>query len=1128
VTHGGRRDAAGEFRLALIDALVAIPFVDRTADRRLMINLLRRKVSEFGDVPERDEARMHVIEIVLACTFVRGGLRALREVLSVMAPKAPGTRRVTQLIDAVTLDSLLEESETDRAHDLLRRAEEHGPEPGWWREAVGELAPVDSGISLPEAFDRAAASRHEAHGMIGGLVLVDRVAAHVSGPLRVELISLTEHVAERLEATERLLAVRPDTLRTLHRRTDEAAGPSPKTPEPHGPPERPRADHGHGPGEDSGAQSDFPESPDLPDIVDVAEAEPYHLSDADNENGGGMPPVAESRRSQDHRPRVWGDIPQRNPEFTGREDLLARLHDELTAVGQTAVLSKPIHGMGGVGKSQLAVEYVHRHSHEYDLVWWIPSELPGQIETSLTSLAQRLNLDVSPEANSAVRAVKEALSTGEAGYRDWLLVFDNAEDPADVLPFFPTGGIGRIIITSRNSDWGRRSLPIEVDTFSREESIQFLNKRNPDLDPRDADQLAEALGDLPLAIEQAAAWQQTTLMPVQEYLKLLEDKRLELLEQDPPPDYRATVRAAWKISLEKLRKVNPAALQLLQVCSYFAPEPISRQLFAGSPTAPITDELDATLTDTYRLSRAIRDIQRYALAKIDHRSNTLQIHRLIRLVLDDSMDDEQRMLMRRGAHTLLANNNPGRPSSNNEWPRYGALRPHVDASRAVESQDQKVQELVFDVARYLYYWGDHQGSERLAREALEFRRADRGPNDPHTLQLAKWVGWMYFVNGKFKLARELNEDALRRYRETFGEDDEGTLDAVWTVGRDLRVAGDFAAALELDRRALQTGLRVLGEDDPAYLTGAHNVGVSLRLLGRFHEALEMDTTTWQTRAAVLGSDDQQTMNTRNGMLIDMREAGHYLEARRLQEDLYRQSLSIFGKDAPATLLVARTLAVMRRKAGDHSNALKLNQETLKRYRDRYDDDYPDTIATSLNLAIDFRHAGDLPASRALSEETVGRYERSFGARHAFTLSARINLAIVLRHQGYVGAAYEHSQGCRQVLTEELGADHPLTLFCATNLASILSDRGETAAAYELDTDTLARSERTLGGEHPSTLATSVNVALDLRALERWAESDAILADTTMRLRRVLGERHPATLNAQQHVRADCDADPMPI
>ncbi|MBU2667890.1 tetratricopeptide repeat protein [Actinoplanes bogorensis] len=1127
MTRDGRRDAAGELRNAIVDALGAVSFVDRLPDRRLMINLLRAEVSDFPDVPERDEARLHVIAIVVACMATRGGLRSLRAVLALMAPQAPGTRRVDELVRSATLDSLLLENERHRTHTLLERAGKAPSGNGGWRAAAGDvLSSAPDALSLVQAFDYAAARQHERHGVLAGLILIDRVAAQLDGTLRVEMISLTEHVAERLEVTERLVAARPGSTRPV-------VEPSPAVPEKaepaeavDGPEARDAPTVEPDPQDPLAVGDDSSEKSDLPDTVIGAEADTEVLSDA--EIGEGMSPVAESRRSQGRLPQVWGDVPQRNQEFTGREELLSRLHHELEAVGETAVLPKPIHGMGGVGKSQIAIEYVHKHSGEYDLVWWVPSEHIGQIQTSLTSLAQRLNLDVSPEANSAVRAVKEALSTGKTGYHDWLLVFDNAEDPAQVREFFPTGGAGKIIITSRNPEWGRGALPIEVDTFERDESVRFLTNRNPNLSQFDADRLAEALGDLPLAIEQAAAWHQTTAMPVPEYLELLENKRLELFDQEPPPDYRLTVRAAWKLSLEQLREVNLGALQLLQVCSYFAPEPISRKLFAGSPTAPISDELDATLSDTFRLSRAIRDIQRYALAKIDHRHNTLQIHRLIRLVLDDSMDEEQKLQMRHGAHTMLANNNPLNPSRSEEWPRYGSLRPHVDASRAVESQDPRVQELVAGIARYLYYWGDHQGSEQLSAESLGYRRIDRGPNDPHTLRLAKWVGWMYFTNGKLAEARQLNADTLARYREHFGEEDEGTLDAMWVVAGDMRAAGDFQAALELDQKAVETGRRVLGDDDPAYLDGAHNMGVTLRLLGRFTDALKLDTVTWEKRKVVRGNDDSATMNTRNGMLIDMRESGQYIEACQLEEKLYAEHLALFQKDAPATLLVARTLAVMRRKAGDHPSALKLNQDTFERYRDRYDENYPNTIATALNLAVDLRHAGDLGASRELSEWTVRKYHKIFGPRHVFTLSARINLAIVLRHQNEIGAAYEHNRECVEILTDTLGPAHPITLVAETNLATTLADRGDFSAAFELDTDTLARSERALGVEHPSTLACSVNVALDLRGLDRVAEADKILADTMMRLRRVLGERHPATLNALQNVRADCDADPMPI
>src|SRR5262249_48861782 len=205
------------------------------------------------------------------------------------------------------------------------------------------------------------------------------------------------------------------------------------------------------------------------------------------------------------------------------------------------------------------------------------------------------------------------------------------------------------------------------------------------------------LGDLPLAVEQAAAWHAATGMPVDEYLRLLQEKRIELLDDTSSPDYQVSVAAAWNVSLDKLEQVNLAALQLLQVCSYFAPEPISREFFAGSRISSITEALDETLRDPIKLGRAIRDIQRYALARFDHRNNTLQMHRLVQAVLVGRMDERQREIMRSGAHTLLASSNPHSPARRTRWDRYQSLLPHVTVSRAVESEDLSVQELVYEV-----------------------------------------------------------------------------------------------------------------------------------------------------------------------------------------------------------------------------------------------------------------------------------------------------------------------------------------------------------------------------------------------------------------------------------------------
>jgi tetratricopeptide (TPR) repeat protein len=1126
----GRKDPAAELRGALISALVDVPFMAALPDRRLLINLVRRDVENFPDVQERSEARLHVVEIVLACLNHPGGLRALNAALVTMSPESAGTKRAAQLIESATLLSLTPDAEVRRIHELLRKAEDSLDTPQAWRALFDESPhPIPAEArTLVAAFDHLA-RRSGRFRVPPAFLLINAVADSLEGSISIELVSWAEEQAHRLDVLDDYQSVR-------HRQDAPGVALMAADDQPNGPIEIPGV-------ESTDELSLNAATISLPDVIqsDLAAHDessghdPTAIEDpvppgidASSHRGDGMPPGAPAASLVDTLPKVWGDVPQRNPNFTGRSALLEQLHAELSVSRQTAVLPQALHGMGGVGKSQVAIEYVHRHSADYDLVWWISAEQTGQILASLTKLAQRLDLDVGPEVNTAVPIVREALSTGAVPYERWLLVFDNAETPDEVRQYFPTGGAGKILVTSRDVDWSRVTQAIEVDVFTREESCTFLRNRNPELSQEDADRLAEALGDLPLAIEQAAAWRAATGMPVNEYLTLLEEKRIELLDASPSPDYRRSVAAAWKVSLDRLREVNGAALQLLQICSFFAPEPISRELFAGSPLAPITPELDATLADRFWLNRAIRDIQRYALARIDHRNNTLQIHRLVQAVLVGGLTDEERVIMRRGAHTLLANSNPNNPSRRDQWSRYQALRPHVSVSRAVESSDPRVQDLVYGIAQFLYFWGDHTGSEELIREAYEYRVQDRGEADQHTLTVAKWLGWMLWNNGKYDEAKHLNLRTLELYRATFGETDDGTLDAMYVVAGDRRTSGDFKGAQELDDQGFDEAKRVFGEDDPVTLNFAHSRAVDLRLLGEYKKAAELDADTHRRSEVVLGSENMNTLNSLNAWTIDLRESGNYLEARRHQEDVYVQHVNVFGLDAPATLRAARTLAVARRKAGDHPGARRLSEETLEKYRRRYDDDYPDTIATALNYAIDLRHAGRLEESWKLGEATADRYERKFGARHSYTLSARTNLAIVLRLMSDVQKACDMDWSSLDLLEQTLGSDHAVTLSCATNLASDLYSLGDYQAAYERDTDTLARSERTLGVEHPSTLACSVNLAMDLRALSRINEADKMLADTMLRFRRVLGEKHPATLNALQSLRADCDVDPMPI
>ncbi|WP_063763771.1 FxSxx-COOH system tetratricopeptide repeat protein [Actinoplanes subtropicus] len=841
-----------------------------------------------------------------------------------------------------------------------------------------------------------------------------------------------------------------------------------------------------------------------------------------------MQTVIPTTASSVRLPRVWGGVPPRNPNFTGRDLILERLHKELLEARETAVLPQALHGMGGVGKSQVAIEYVHRHSSDYDLVWWIPAEQDSQVLASLTRLAQRLHLEVSPEADSAVPAVQDALNTGEIEYKRWLLVFDNAESMQDVRPYFPTGGAGKILVTSRNPEWSAVARSLEVDVFTREESRKFLRSRTPELSDKDAGRLAEALGDLPLAVEQAAAWHTTTGMPVGEYLELLSEKSLELLNENAPPDYPRSVAAAWNVSLDRLEKTDNAALQLLQVCSFFSPEPISRELFGEALPSGIVEPLDETLKDPIKLARAIRAISRSALAKFNHESNSLQIHRLIQAVLVRRMDEDQRDLMRSGAQALLAAANPHSPGRRSTWDRYQALLPHVRMSDAIASNNPSVLRLVLEMVEFLYHWGDHRGCLELAEEAHRNWLSKLGEDDPHTLRLAKFLGYIKALMGQYAQAGQLFERSLELYRETVGDDDEGTLDAKLLVAYSLRLRGDFAEARKLDEETFLTCRRIFGEDDPVTLRAAHNLGLSLRLVGEFGQAERRDRDTYERRRAILGADDSESLRTLRNWLVDRRESGDFVNAARELEAALKRTLAATDQRNPQVMQATRDLAVARRKAGDHQRALECSADALERFRRRYGDDFPDTMAAALSHAVDLRQTGKLEDARRLGEQTLQRYRASLGELHPHTLSAQVNLAIVDRRLGFPQKAYRADKESLESLTARLGKNHPTSLACATNLASDLFAMGDVDAAHELDTDTLARSEKVLGVEHPSTLAIGVNLALDLRALGREQEADLLHTDTMARFRRSLGDQHPATLNALRSLRADCDLDPMPL
>jgi hypothetical protein len=525
-------------------------------------------------------------------------------------------------------------------------------------------------------------------------------------------------------------------------------------------------------------------------------------------------PEPEPRPSQ----RIWSnEIPPRNLNFTGRVAELEMMRQNLQSLQPPH--AQVISGMGGIGKTEIATEYIHRNIDKYEIIWWIRAEHHDRVRDALVKLGQRLELRQAATDSGRDRTIEVVLDTLQSGVRpSWLLVYDNAVSPLDLQKYLPASRAGgHIIITSRQLNWPSYIVAdgIEVSPFTEEEAISFLRHRVPGLAARgnlareedarrasEAGRLAAELGHLPIAVEHAAAYLAETAQGVDEYLSRFTENAHQLLSEQPrDADLPSSVSGTWAMSTTLL---TPDAEHLFNLCAFFSPEPIAAGLFLQD-TARLEDPpgLGEFLSSAHRFRAAANQLHRLSLAKVDGARDLIQVHRVVQAVTQGRLRQNRIDMFhayRAAVDTLLARSNPGNPDHSSNDVTYDLSLQHLESDyRFLHTRNPGLRELIIDQVRRLHLRGGHVEAMQFGQDALRVWREQLGEDDLQLLTMAVEVAIAMYMGGRAADAHELIlqiRPSLQRYAD--GDGFKVFLLCENIYGADLRARSQFREALDLD------------------------------------------------------------------------------------------------------------------------------------------------------------------------------------------------------------------------------------------------------------------------------------------------------------------------------------------
>lgn len=730
-------------------------------------------------------------------------------------------------------------------------------------------------------------------------------------------------------------------------------------------------------------------------------------------------------------------IPSRHHRyFTGRAEILRDLQKGFAdRPGIGFPLTQLIYGLGGVGKTQVAAEYAYRFSETYSYVLWTDADSSLAAGSGFVEFASLLGL---PEKNAesradVIHAVKHWLERNDG----WLLVFDNVEDPSLLKEYVPNNPRGHLLLTSRShafDSWGV-TKSYELRVMSPDESVELLFTRTDRIDEKDeernaAEDLANELGYLPLALDYAGAYIKETKARFRDYLTSFYVRRLELFKKPRVPEnHTQAISTTWDINFQQVEKTSRVTANLLRVSAFLAPDNIPFELIAAGSNklgAVIGSALSDAQNDPLLINEALGPLIQYSLITCDTDSRTYGVHRLVQEVLRSKMRSPIRRQWAERAVNAVAQAFPYIHGSE-QWLLCERLLPHAKVALSLISDwgfvSRDAGRLANQVAHYYFKRGRYAEAEPLYRQSLAIRQQVLGEEDPEVGTSLNLLGELFRVQARYVEAEPLQERSLAIREKALGQNHPDVALTLDNLGAIYCATGRYAEAEPLFKRALSIRKKTLGMKHRKVAASFNYLAFLCHALGRFRESERLHKRALAIREHVLGPNHPHVARNLNNLALVYWAEGKYIEAEALHKRalVIRESQGIEHPDVAASL---NNLASVYRDQRRYSEAAPLFQRALEIRRRVFGKLHPDVAATLHNIGLLFLIEQRYAEAMALLEEALSIREITLGSEHPYVAHTLHHLGLVYSAQGDLQKAENSFQKALAIRKRVLPEDHP--------------------------------------------------------------------------------------------------------